>query len=430
MINSTPQRKPLPERLRPNTLEQYVGQEHLIGENAILRKMIEAGNISSFILWGPPGVGKTTLARIIASRLNRPFYTLSAISSGVKDIRDVIDKAKGTNLFNTVAPILFIDEIHRFSKSQQDALLGAVEDGTFTLIGATTENPSFEVISPLLSRCQVYVLKEMSVENLNTLLERALTEDEFLKKQKITVKEKELLFRYSGGDARKLLNILEIITSSFPPFAEIVIDNQIVQERLQENIALYDKNGEQHYDIVSAFIKSIRGSDPNGAVYWLARMIAGGEDPMFIARRLVISASEDIGLANPNALLLAQACLQTVHQIGMPEGRIPLSECAIYLATSSKSNSAYMAINEALETVRKEGPLPVPLHLRNAPTKLMADLGYAKDYKYAHSYEGNFVDQEFLPDKLSGRKFYDPGQNSKEVELRKRLSVLWEKYGY
>ena len=424
------QRIPLPERLRPHTLDEYVGQEHLIGPTAILRRMIETGNISSFILWGPPGVGKTTLARIIASKLDRPFYTLSAISSGVKDIREVIDKAKGTNLFNTMAPILFIDEIHRFSKSQQDALLGAVEDGTFTLIGATTENPSFEVISPLLSRCQVYVLKEMSVENLDTLLQRALAEDEFLKKQKITVKEKELLFRYSGGDARKLLNILEIISSGFPPTAQITIDNQLVQERLQENIALYDKNGEQHYDIISAFIKSIRGSDPNGAVYWLARMIAGGEDPMFIARRMVISASEDIGLANPNAMLLAQACLQTVHQIGMPEGRIPLSECAIYLATSPKSNSAYMAINEALERVRREGPLPVPLHLRNAPTKLMADLGYAKDYKYAHSYEGNFVDQEFLPDKISGTKFYEPGQNSKELELRKRLATLWKKYGY
>ena len=424
------QRIPLPERLRPHTLDEYVGQEHLIGPTAILRRMIETGNISSFILWGPPGVGKTTLARIIASKLDRPFYTLSAISSGVKDIREVIDKAKGTNLFNTMAPILFIDEIHRFSKSQQDALLGAVEDGTFTLIGATTENPSFEVISPLLSRCQVYVLKEMSVENLDTLLQRAIAEDEFLKKQKITVKEKELLFRYSGGDARKLLNILEIISSGFPPTAQITIDNQLVQERLQENIALYDKNGEQHYDIISAFIKSIRGSDPNGAVYWLARMIAGGEDPMFIARRMVISASEDIGLANPNAMLLAQACLQTVHQIGMPEGRIPLSECAIYLATSPKSNSAYMAINEALERVRREGPLPVPLHLRNAPTKLMADLGYAKDYKYAHSYEGNFVDQEFLPDKISGTKFYEPGQNSKELELRKRLATLWKKYGY
>lgn len=424
------QRIPLPERLRPKTLDEYVGQEHLIGENAILRRMVESGNISSFILWGPPGVGKTTLARIIATKLERPFYTLSAISSGVKDIRDVIEKSKGTNLFNTVSPVLFIDEIHRFSKSQQDALLGAVESGTFTLIGATTENPSFEVISPLLSRCQVYVLKEMSVEHLDKLVERALTKDEYLKNQDITIKEKELLYRYSGGDARKLLNILEIITASFSPNAKIVITNELVQERIQENIALYDKNGEQHYDIISAFIKSIRGSDPNGAVYWLARMIAGGEDPMFIARRMVISASEDIGLANPNAMLLAQACLQTVHQIGMPEGRIPLSECAIYLATSPKSNSAYMAINEALATVSKEGPLPVPLHLRNAPTKLMAELGYAKDYKYAHSYTGNFVVQEFLPDKLSGVKFYDPGQNPKEAEMRKKLAILWEKYGY
>ena len=422
--------QPLAERLRPTSFDNYVGQQHLVGDGAVLRRMIDSGRILSFIMWGPPGTGKTTIARIIANTLNRPFYTLNAVSAGVKEVREVIEKAKNSPLFSRGSAILFIDEIHRFSKSQQDALLGAVEDGTFTLIGATTENPSFEVISPLLSRCQVYVLKEMSVDNLNTLLERALTEDEYLKKQKITVKEKELLFRYSGGDARKLLNIIEIITSGFAPDTHITIDNKLVQERLQENIALYDKNGEQHYDIVSAFIKSIRGSDPNGAVYWLARMIAGGEDPMFIARRLVISASEDIGLANPNALLLAQACLQTVHQIGMPEGRIPLSECAIYLATSPKSNSAYMAINEALETVRREGPLPVPLHLRNAPTKLMADLGYAKDYKYAHSYAGNFVDQEFLPDKLSGKKFYEPGQNSKELELRKRLAVLWEKYGY
>ncbi len=429
--NSNLQRLPLPERMRPTSLDNYVGQEHLVGNNGVLRKMIQTNQIASFILWGPPGVGKTTLARIVANMLDRPFYTLSAISSGVKDVREVIDKCKNNNLFATKRPILFIDEIHRFSKSQQDALLGAVENGTFTLIGATTENPSFEVISPLLSRCQVYVLKELEVKHLDILLTNALTNDEYLKTLDIEVIEKEMLYRFSGGDARKLLNIMEIIISNFPPNAPIRITNELVTNILQENIALYDKNGEQHYDIISAFIKSIRGSDPNGAVYWLARMIAGGEDPMFIARRMVISASEDIGLANPNAMLLAQACMQTVHQIGMPEGRIPLSECAIYLATSPKSNSAYMAINEALESVRKEGPLPVPLHLRNAPTKLMADLGYAKDYKYAHSYAGNFVDQEFLPEKLSGTRFYEPGQNAKENEMRKRLLALWnEKYNY
>lgn len=429
--NSNLQRLPLPERMRPTSLDNYVGQEHLVGNNGVLRKMIQTNQIASFILWGPPGVGKTTLARIVANMLDRPFYTLSAISSGVKDVREVIDKCKNNNLFATKRPILFIDEIHRFSKSQQDALLGAVENGTFTLIGATTENPSFEVISPLLSRCQVYVLKELEVKHLDILLTNALTNDEYLKTLDIEVVEKEMLYRFSGGDARKLLNIMEIIISNFPPNAPIRITNELVTNILQENIALYDKNGEQHYDIISAFIKSIRGSDPNGAVYWLARMIAGGEDPMFIARRMVISASEDIGLANPNAMLLAQACMQTVHQIGMPEGRIPLSECAIYLATSPKSNSAYMAINEALESVRKEGPLPVPLHLRNAPTKLMADLGYAKDYKYAHSYAGNFVDQDFLPEKLSGTRFYEPGQNAKENEMRKRLLALWnEKYNY
>ncbi|MBQ7999108.1 MAG: replication-associated recombination protein A [Bacteroidales bacterium] len=429
--NSNLQRLTLPELMRPTSLDNYVGQEHLVGQNGVLRKMIQTNQIASFILWGPPGVGKTTLARIVANMLDRPFYTLSAISSGVKDVREVIDKCKNNNLFATKRPILFIVEIHRFSKSQQDALLGAVENGTFTLIGATTENPSFEVISPLLSRCQVYVLKELEVKHLDTLLNNAITKDEYLKTLDIEVVEKEMLYRFSGGDARKLLNIMEIIISNFPPNAPIRITNELVTNILQENIALYDKNGEQHYDIISAFIKSIRGSDPNGAVYWLARMIAGGEDPMFIARRMVISASEDIGLANPNAMLLAQACMQTVHQIGMPEGRIPLSECAIYLATSPKSNSAYMAINEALESVRKEGPLPVPLHLRNAPTKLMADLGYAKDYKYAHSYAGNFVDQEFLPEKLSGTRFYEPGQNAKENEMRKRLLALWnEKYNY
>ena len=428
--NQNPQLLPLPERMRPVSLDSYVGQEHLVGANGVLRKMVETNQISSFILWGPPGVGKTTLARIVASMLNRPFYTLSAISSGVKDVREVIEKCKNNNLFATKRPILFIDEIHRFSKSQQDALLGAVENGTFTLIGATTENPSFEVISPLLSRCQVYVLKELEVRHLDSLLNNALANDVYLKTLDIKIVEKEMLYRFSGGDARKLLNILEIIISSFPPASPIEITNELVSNVLQENIALYDKNGEQHYDIISAFIKSIRGSDPNGAIYWLARMIAGGEDPMFIARRLVISASEDIGLANPNALLLAQACLQTVHQIGMPEGRIPLAECTIYLATSPKSNSAYMAINEALAMVNKEGPLPVPLHLRNAPTKLMKELGYAKDYKYAHSYAGNFVDQEFLPEKLSGTKFYEPGENAKEADIKKKLNIHWKKYGY
>lgn len=424
------QRIPLPERMRPTSLETYVGQEHLVGEGAVLRRMIETGNISSFILWGPPGVGKTTLARIVAKELDRPFHTLSAISSGVKDIRDVIEKSKGSNLFNPQIPILFIDEIHRFSKSQQDALLGAVENGTFTLIGATTENPSFEVISPLLSRCQVYVLKELDADNLDKLLSHALATDEYLKSLNINVKEKESLFRFSGGDARKLLNILEIVVSGFTPGKTNEITNELVNNKLQENIALYDKNGEQHYDIISAFIKSIRGSDPNAAVYWLARMIAGGEDPLFIARRMVILASEDIGLANPNALLLAQACFDSVHKIGMPEGRIPLSQTAIYLATSPKSNSAYMAINEALALVEKTGDLPVPLHIRNAPTKLMKELGYGDDYKYAHNYEGNFVDQEFLPDQLSGTRLYDPSNNSKEAEIRRRMAAMWEKYRY
>lgn len=430
MLNSNNQRVPLPERMRPRTLEEYVGQEHLVGENAVLRKMIETGNISSFILWGPPGVGKTTLARIIAGKLDRPFYTLSAISSGVKDIREVIEKSKGNNLFTPQTPILFIDEIHRFNKGQQDALLGAVEDGTFTLIGATTENPSFEVISPLLSRCQVYVLKELSIGNLDALLDRALMQDEYLKTLDIELKEREALYRFSGGDARKLLNILDIIISGFSPADKIVITNDLVQERLQENIALYDKNGEQHYDVISAFIKSIRGSDPNAAVYWLARMIAGGEDPMFIARRLVILAAEDIGLANPNALLLAQACMQAVHQIGMPEGRIPLSQTAIYLATSPKSNSAITAIDAAMNFVSKKGNLSVPLHLRNAPTKLMKELGYGEDYKYAHSYTGNFVDQEFLPQGAEGARFYEPQQNPKENEIRKKLAGEWKKYGY
>ncbi|MBR7157919.1 MAG: replication-associated recombination protein A [Bacteroidales bacterium] len=424
------QRIPLPERMRPTTLDNYFGQEHLVGKGAVLRRMIETGNLSSFILWGPPGVGKTTLAKIVAKQLDRPFHTLSAISSGVKDIRDVIEKSKGNNLFNPQVPILFIDEIHRFSKSQQDALLGAVENGTFTLIGATTENPSFEVISPLLSRCQVYVLKELDVENLDKLLSHALETDDYLKSLNITVKEKESLFRFSGGDARKLLNILEIVISGFSPGESNIITNELVNNKLQENIALYDKNGEQHYDIISAFIKSIRGSDPNAAVYWLARMIAGGEDPLFIARRMVILASEDIGLANPNAMLLAQACFDSVHKIGMPEGRIPLSQTAIYLATSPKSNSAYMAIDEALALVEKTGDLPVPLHIRNAPTKLMKELGYGENYKYAHNYEGNFVDQEFLPQEISGTRLYEPSNNAKEAEIRRRMAAMWEKYKY
>ena len=428
MLNSN--NIPLPERMRPKNLDQYVGQEHLVGEKAILRRMLETGNISSFILWGSPGVGKTTLAQIIATKLDREFYTLSAISSGVKDMREIFDKAKSNSLFAKGSPILFIDEIHRFSKAQQDALLGAVETGTVTLIGATTENPSFEVITPLLSRCQVYVLKSLGIKDLDRLLTRALAEDPLLREKNIEVVEKDALFRYSSGDARKLLNILEIITSDISEGEKLVITDKLVAERLQENIAIYDKNGEQHYDIISAFIKSMRGSDPNGAIYWMARMLDGGEDPLFIARRMLILASEDVGLANPNALLLAQATFETVHKIGMPEARIPLAECAIYLATSPKSNSAYMAINEAMEMVHKGDNSPVPLHLRNAPTSLMEELGYAKDYKYAHSYEGNFVDQEFLPEGKSGTKFYEPGDNAKEREIRARLQKNWKKYGY
>lgn len=423
-------RIPLPERMRPKSLEEYVGQEHLLGRNSLLGSMIATGNISSFILWGPPGVGKTTLARLIAHLTERPFYTLSAVSSGVKDVRDVIQKSRDNSLFTPKTPILFIDEIHRFNKSQQDALLGAVEDGTFILIGATTENPSFEVISPLLSRCQVFVLKELSNSSLETLLQRALTEDSFLKELKIEVKETQALFGYAGGDGRKLLNILETITADLSPTDTLVITNALVKSKLKDNTALYDKNGEQHYDIISAFIKSIRGSDPNGAVYWLARMIKGGEDPLFIARRMVISAAEDIGLANPNALLLAEACFEAVHRIGMPEGRIPLSETAIYLACSAKSNSAYLAIDEALAAVEESHDLSVPLHLRNAPTKLMKELGYGKEYKYAHSYEGNFVEQEFLPDELTGRAFYNPGNNPKEANMRENLSKKWKKYNY
>ena len=423
--------QPLAERMRPSKIEDFVGQEHLVAPGAVLRNMLKSKQLSSFILWGPPGVGKTTLARIIAGSLDREFYTLSAVSSGVKDVREVIQHAESGRMFAKGAPILFIDEIHRFNKAQQDALLGAVESGTVVLIGATTENPSFEVISPLLSRCQVYVLKSLDVEHLKVLLKRALKEDKILKQRKIKVKESEALFRFSGGDARKLYNILEIIISTFPEEGEIVIENDVVTDRLQENIALYDKDGEQHYDIVSAFIKSIRGSDPNAAIYWMARMLAGGEDPLFIARRMLILASEDVGLANPNAALLARSCFDAVHKIGMPESRIILAQTCIYLATSPKSNSAYMAIDEAMALVKStsEAP-PVPLHLRNAPTELMKELGYAKDYRYAHAFEGNFVDQEFLPDSLKGSKFYEPGQNARENEIRKRLQQLWKKYDY
>ena len=421
---------PLPERMRPNNLDDFVGQDHLVGKGCVLRNMIDSGNISSFILWGPPGVGKTTLAKIIAKQLNRPFYILSAVSSGVKDVRDIIDKSRKNSLFNNSRPILFIDEIHRFSKSQQDALLGAVEDGTIVLIGATTENPSFEVITPLLSRCQVYVLKPLDRKSLDIILDRALKEDQILKNIDISVDEKEALYRYSGGDARKLLNILDIIVQTHQGNKKVTINNKIVIDKLQENIALYDKNGEQHYDIISAFIKSIRGSDPNGAVYWLARMLAGGEDILFIARRMVILASEDIGLANPNALLLANACFDAVNKIGMPESRIILSETAIYLSTSPKSNSAYLAIDAAMEEVQKNGGRSVPLHLRNAPTSLMKELGYSDNYKYAHDFPDNFVEQEFLPENIEGIKFYEPGNNKHEVEIRKRLAVQWKKYNY
>lgn len=421
---------PLPERLRPKRLEDYAGQKHLVGPGSVIRKMIESGNISSFILWGPPGVGKTTLAKIIANSLDRPFHTLSAVSSGVKDVREVIDRYRSKSIFHKSTPILFIDEIHRFSKSQQDALLGAVEDGTIVLIGATTENPSFEVITPLLSRCQVYVLKSLEKEDLDQLLNKAITEDAILKDLNIKIEEREALFRYSGGDARKLLNILDLVVNNQVGNNIVTLNNNIVTKILQENLSNYDKNGEQHYDIISAFIKSIRGSDPNGALYWMARMIAGGEDPLFIARRMIILASEDIGLANPNALLLAQACFDSVHKIGMPESRIILSQVAIYLATSPKSNSAYVAIDAALAEVSKSGDLPVPLHLRNAPTKLMKELGYGADYKYAHSYEGNFTDEEFLPKDISGKKFYDPGNNPKENEIRKRVQTEWKKYNY
>ena len=417
---------PLAERLRPQTLEDYIGQQHLVGEGGVFRRFIEAGNVPSFILWGPPGVGKTTLAKIVANALERPFYTLSAVTSGVKEVREVIESAKNQKFFSAKTPLLFIDEIHRFNKSQQDSLLGAVEQGVITLIGATTENPSFEVISPLLSRCQVYTLKPMQEEDLQHLLDRALTTDEELKKRNIKVEESAALFRFAGGDARKLLNILDIITSSRE--GDLAITDDLVTEVLQQNIALYDKNGEQHYDVVSAFIKSVRGSDPNAAIYYLARMLAGGEEPRFIARRLVILASEDIGLANPNALLLANACFDTVHKIGMPEARITLAETTIYLATSPKSNSAYMAINEALAFVNKDTNLrPVPLHLRNAVTELMSDEGYGKGYKYAHDYEGNFVEQEFMPESLKGTQFYHPNTgNQTEQRIAERMQQLWK----
>ena len=424
MLNSIP----LAERMRPTTLDTYVGQEHLVGENAVLRNMIESGNLASFILWGPPGVGKTTLARIVAQDLERPFHSLSAVNSGVKDVRQVIERSRANKMFQTSRPILFIDEIHRFNKAQQDALLGAVEDGTLVLIGATTENPSFEVIAPLLSRSQVYVLNPLSVSDLTVLLQRALEEDEGLKTRTVQVEETEALFRYSGGDARKLFNILEIVVSTYPADAPVVINNKEVQDRLQKNMVLYDKDGDMHYDIISAFIKSIRGSDPNAALYWMARMIKAGEDPLFIARRLMILATEDIGLANPNAFLMASACFDAVHRIGMPEGRIPLAQTAIYLATSAKSNSAYAAIGKALEAVEKTGDLSVPLHLRNAPTKLMKELGYAKDYKYAHDFEKHFVDQEFLPKELAGTRFYEPADNPRETEIARFLERWGKKY--
>jgi putative ATPase len=418
---------PLAERLRPQRLDDYLGQEHLVGKGAILRKAIESGNIPSMILWGPPGTGKTTLAHIISLQLNRPFYTLSAISSGVKDVRDVISRAKQS----ADHAILFIDEIHRFSKSQQDSLLGAVERGIVTLIGATTENPSFEVISPLLSRCQVYILKAFEKEHLLALAEKAR---KYLEEQhgiKIDIRETEALLRISGGDARKLLNALELIINQSPGIKKLEITNKNATEVIQENLAMYDKGGEMHYDVISAFIKSLRGSDPNAAVYWLARMVEAGEDPKFIARRMLILASEDIGNANPNALLLANACFDAVNKIGWPESRIILSQTAIYLAASAKSNASYMAIGKAQQMVREKGDLSVPLHIRNAPTGLMKDIGYGKGYKYAHDFDNNFTEQEFLPEEISGKKFYEPGKNAREEELRKRLKALWgKKYGY
>jgi len=421
---------PLAERMRPTSLDSYIGQKHIVGEGAILRNAIESNLLPSIILWGPPGVGKTTLANIIAHQLKRPFYALSAINSGVKDIRDVIDKAKGSNLFSQSNPILFIDEIHRFSKSQQDSLLGAVEKGTITLIGATTENPSFEVISALLSRCQVYILKHLEKEDLLEMLNIATKTVSILKTKNITIKENEALLRLSGGDGRKLLNVFELVVNSIGG-DQIEITNEKVTAIVQQNITIYDKAGENHYDIISAFIKSIRGSDPNAAVYWLARMIEGGEDPLFIARRLVILASEDIGNANPTALVIANNCFQAVNVIGYPESRIILSQAVTYLAASAKSNAAYMAINEAQQAVQKTGNLPVPLHIRNAPTKLMKDIGYGVDYKYSHDYQNSFLKQEYLPDTISGTKFYDPGNNARETEMREYLKKLWgDKYGY
>ncbi len=423
---------PLPERMRPRNLDEYAGQQHLVGEGCVLRNMINGGNLTSFILWGPPGVGKTSLARIVANSMDREFYTLSAVSSGVKDVREVIDKAKAdsVSMFGNGkgAPILFIDEIHRFNKAQQDALLGAVEDGTVVLIGATTENPSFEVINPLLSRCQVFVLKPLDVNDLKGLLDRALNDDEILSHKDVEVNETEALFRYSGGDARKLLNILEIVVDSAPGGKPVVIDNKAVESCLQVNSARYDKGGEMHYDIISAFIKSIRGSDPNAAIYYLARMLDGGEDPKFIARRLCISASEDVGLANPNAMLLANACFQTVSVIGMPEGRIPLAETTIYLASSPKSNSAYLAINEAMQAASRTQAEAVPMNLRNAPTELMAKLGYSDGYKYSHDYPGHFVDQEFMPEGLKGKVFYEPAPNRHEDVIKSYLESCWPKY--